>query len=53
MKRDGPKAPIAVHGHLGIICHPNEKANMFADRLENKFTFYDRCDENHELQVET
>jgi hypothetical protein len=38
MKRDGLKAPTAVHGPLGITYHPNEKANAIADCLENKFT---------------
>jgi hypothetical protein len=30
MKRDGPKAPVAVHGRLGITYHPNEKAEVIA-----------------------
>jgi hypothetical protein len=51
--RDGPKAPTAVPGPLGITCHPNEKANVIADYLENQFTSHDLCDENHERQVET
>jgi hypothetical protein len=53
MKRDGPKAPIALHGPLGIQYHPNEKANAIADCLENQFTFHDLCGENHERRVET
>jgi predicted GTPase len=53
MKRDGPKAPTAVHGNLGITYHPNEKASMIAECLENNFTFHDLCDENHEREVET
>jgi hypothetical protein len=53
MKRDGPKAPTAVHGPLGITNHPNEKANVIADCLENQFTSHGPCDENHERQVET
>jgi hypothetical protein len=53
MKRDGPKASIAVHGTFGITYHPNEKVNVIADYLENQFTSHDRCDENHERQVET
>jgi hypothetical protein len=48
MQRDEPKAPTAVHGPLGIIYHPNEKANVIADCLENQFTSHDLCDENHE-----
>jgi hypothetical protein len=31
MKRDGPKAPTAVHGPLGITYHPNEEAKVIAD----------------------
>jgi hypothetical protein len=31
MKRDGPKAPTAVHGPSGITYHPNKKANVIAD----------------------
>jgi hypothetical protein len=47
MKRDGPKAPTTVHGHLGITYHLNEKANVIADSLENQFMSHDLCDENH------
>jgi hypothetical protein len=46
MKRDGPKAPTAVHGPLGITYQPNEKANVIADCLEFQFTSHDLCDEN-------
>jgi hypothetical protein len=53
MKRDGPKEPAAIHGPLGITYHPNEKANMIADCLENQFTSHDLCDENHEREVGT
>jgi hypothetical protein len=53
MKKDGPKAPTAVHGPLGITCHPNEKPNVTADCLKTKFTSNDLCDENHKRQVET
>jgi hypothetical protein len=53
MKRNGPKAPSAVHGLLGITYYPNEKANLIADCLEIQFTSHDLYDENHERQVET
>jgi hypothetical protein len=53
MKRDGPKAPAAVYGPLGITYHANEKANAIADYLENQFTSHDLCDENYERRVET
>jgi hypothetical protein len=48
MKRDGPKAPTAIHGLLGLKYHPLEKANAIADCLENQFTPNDLCDENYE-----
>jgi hypothetical protein len=47
------KPRTAVHGALGITYHPNEKANVNADCLENQFTSHDLCDEYHERQVET
>jgi hypothetical protein len=53
MKMDGPKAPIAVHGPLGITYHPKEKAKAIADCLEDQFTSHDHCEENHERRVET
>jgi hypothetical protein len=53
MKRDGPKAPAAVHDPLGIAYHPNEKANVIVDCLAILFTNHDLCDESHELWVET
>jgi hypothetical protein len=52
MKRDGPKAPTVVHGHIGLTYHPNEKANAIADCLENHFTSHDKCYQNHERRVE-
>jgi hypothetical protein len=53
MKMGGPNAPTAVHGPIGITYHPNEKANVTADCLENQFTSHDLCDENRERRVET
>jgi hypothetical protein len=55
IKRDGPKAPTAVHGPVGITYtyYPNEKANTIANSLENQFTSHDLCDGNHERQVQT
>jgi hypothetical protein len=38
MKRDGQKAPTAVHGPIGTTYHPDEKINAFADCLENQLT---------------
>jgi hypothetical protein len=50
--RDGPRAPTAIHGLLGLKDHPEDKANANADCLANQFTPHDLCDENHELRVE-
>jgi hypothetical protein len=52
MKRGGPKAPTAIRGHFGLTFHPSEKANTIADCLENQFTSYELCDENHKRGVE-
>jgi hypothetical protein len=43
-KRDGPKVPTAVHGHLGITYHHNEEVKEIADYLEDRFTSHDLCD---------
>jgi hypothetical protein len=51
LKRDGPRAPTAIHGRLGLKFFPLEKANAFADILEDQFTPHDLCDENHERRV--
>jgi hypothetical protein len=53
VKRDGPKAPSAIHGHLGTKCQPTEKANTIADCLENNFTPHDLYDGNHKWWLET
>jgi hypothetical protein len=52
MKRAGPRAPTAIHGSSGLKFHPLEKANAFADCLENQFAPHDLCDYNHERRVE-
>jgi hypothetical protein len=52
LKRDGPRAPTAIHGPSGLKFHPSEKANAIADCLKNQFTHHDLCDENHERRVE-
>jgi hypothetical protein len=51
-KRDGPRAPTAIHGVSGPKFHPSENSNSTADCLEIQFTPHDLCDENHERQVE-
>jgi hypothetical protein len=50
--RDGPRAPTAIHGLLGLKYHPEDKANTTEDCLEHQFTPHDLCDENHERWVE-
>jgi hypothetical protein len=52
LKRDGPRAPIAIHGTTGLKFLPSEKANAIADFLEIQFTPHELCDENHERRVE-
>jgi hypothetical protein len=52
-KTDRPKVPTAVRGPLGIIYHPNEKANAIEDCLEKKSISHDLCDEDRERRVET
>jgi hypothetical protein len=50
--RAGPKAPTTVHGPLGLTYHPDEKAKVIADCLENQFTSHDLYDGTHEQWVE-
>jgi hypothetical protein len=40
-KRGGPKAPSAIHGPLGPIFCPIDKANIIADCLEYQFRAHD------------
>jgi hypothetical protein len=49
LKRNGPKAPTAIHGSLGLKL---QKASAIADCFENMFTPHGLCDENHERRVE-
>jgi hypothetical protein len=39
--RDGPRAPTAIHGILGLNYHPVDKDNAIADCLENQFPPHD------------
>jgi hypothetical protein len=52
IKRDGPKAPNAIHGPSDLKFHPSKKPNETADCLENQFTTHDLCDKNHKWRVE-
>jgi hypothetical protein len=47
LKRDGPRAPTAIDGPLGLTFLPLEKDNAIADGLENQFTPHNLCNENH------
>jgi hypothetical protein len=51
LKRDGARAPTALHGPSSIKFHPSQKANAIADCFENQFTHHNLCDENHEQRV--
>jgi hypothetical protein len=42
--RDGPRAPTAIHGLLGLKYHPLDKANATADCLGNQFTPHELWD---------
>jgi hypothetical protein len=46
-KMDGPKAPSAIHGSLGLIFYPIDKANIIADCLENQFRGHVLCNCDH------
>jgi hypothetical protein len=52
LRRDGARAPTAIHGTSGLKFHPSDKANAIADILEIQFTPHDLCDESHERRVE-
>jgi hypothetical protein len=51
-KKDGPRAPTAIHGASGLQFHSSEKANAIADCLEIQFWQHDLCDENYKRRVE-
>jgi hypothetical protein len=52
LKRDGPRAPTAIHGPLGLKFLPLDKANAIAYCMENQFTPHDLYDENHDWRLE-
>jgi hypothetical protein len=48
IKRDGSRAPTAIHGPpVSLKYQPLEKATAIAVCLEYQFTPHDLCDENH------
>jgi hypothetical protein len=51
-KRGGLKEPSAIHGPLGPLFYPIDKANAIADCLENQLTAHNLCDCDHRQQVE-
>jgi len=52
MERNRSKAPSAIYGPSRPKFFPLEKANAISECLENQFTQYDLCEENHEMEVE-
>jgi hypothetical protein len=52
LKKNGTRAPIAIHGASGLKFHPPEKANAIADGLETQFPPHHMCDQNHLRRVE-
>jgi hypothetical protein len=51
-KRGAAKATTTIHGPLGPVFYPNEKANVIVNYLENLFTPHKVCDSDHERRVE-
>jgi hypothetical protein len=51
LKRNGPRAPTAIHGSSCLKFHPSEKAKAISDCLETQFAKYYLCDENNEWCV--
>jgi hypothetical protein len=51
-KRGEAKATTTIHGPLGPVFYPNEKAHVIANYLENLFTPHKVCDTDHERRVE-
>jgi hypothetical protein len=52
LKRDGPRAPTAIHGSSGLkFIHPRKPMQLPTD-WKIKFSPHDLCDENHERRVE-
>lgn len=41
INRDGPMAPIVIHGSLGLKFYLLQEGNATADCLENQFTPHD------------
>jgi hypothetical protein len=50
--RDGPRAPTAIHGLLGLKYHPVDKVNTIDDCLKKLVHTDDLSEENHEQRVE-
>jgi hypothetical protein len=51
-KSGEPKATTAIHGPLGTVFFPNEKANVIANYLENLFTPHSVFDTDQKRRVE-
>jgi hypothetical protein len=52
LKRDGPRAPTAIHGSSGLKFLPSDKANAIAGCLDTQFTPRGLCNGNYERRVE-
>jgi hypothetical protein len=52
LKRDGPRAPTAIHGVPDLKFYPFEKVKALADGLEIQFTPHDLSDGNYGRRVE-
>jgi hypothetical protein len=50
-KKGWTKGPPAVHGSLGFIFYPINKANITADCLKNQFIAHDLHDYDHRHHV--
>jgi hypothetical protein len=51
-KRRGSETPSPIHGPLGPIFYPIDKANLIADCLGNLFRAHDLYDYDHRRHVE-
>jgi hypothetical protein len=51
LKRDGLRAPSAIHSPLGSICYPIDKGNIIADCLESQNRAHDLCGCDHRRHV--
>jgi hypothetical protein len=53
MKRDGPEAPYAIHGLLGPLFCPIDKANALSESLENHLIAHNLCHSDRRQHIES